>query len=337
VDQCIIAVSGNRLARAECGTDGKWFVEFVLEGTKVYCLAADAQDSNVVYAGTQGNGLLRSVDKGRTWQPAGLQGQIVKSVAICRTDPQVIYAGTKPPAIFVTRDGGQTWMEQESFRRLRRWFWFTPAEPGDPYVMGLTVSPTDPNLVIAGVEVGGTFRSLDGGQTWQGHLKGTSRDCHSLRFHQTNGDWVYQAGGGWPAAVSADGGVTWKQPLRGLGWSLYGIAVAADPADPSIWYASAAPHAIFPELYKTPRGHFGGEANAFLFRKCGNSRWERLGGGLPQPLDYMAYALATDPESPGHLDAGLSNGDVWHTADYGDHWQQLPFNLGTIWTTMIIL
>jgi BNR/Asp-box repeat len=337
MNRIFIATNGSRLARAECGANGNWTVEFLLEGKNVRCLAADPCNPNIVYAGTQGNGVLRSEDRGKTWQPAGMEGQIVKSIAICRADSQVIYAGTKPPAIFVTRDGGQTWTEQESFRRLRRWFWFTPAEPGDPYLMGLAVSPTDPNLVIAGVEVGSTFRSIDGGQTWQGHLKGTSRDCHNLRFHETDGKWVYQAGGGWPAAVSADGGLTWKQPLRGLGWSLYGIAVAADPADPNIWYASAAPHAVFPQLHKMPRGHFEGEANAFLFRRQGNSRWERLGGGLPQPLDHMAYSLVTDPESPGHLYAGLSNGDVWHTVDYGDHWQQLPFNLGNIYITMIML
>lgn len=336
-DHTFIATTGHELIRAAPTAAGKWVVENVLTDLDVRCLTADPCDSEVVYAGTQGNGILRSEDRGKTWRPSGMEGQIVKSITICRADSQVIYAGTKPPALFVSRDGGQTWTEQESFRRLRRWFWFTPAEPGDPYVMGLAVSPTDPNVVIAGVEVGGTFRSVDGGQTWQGHLRNTSRDCHSLRFHQTDGNWVYQAGGGWPAAVSADGGLTWKQPLRGLGWSLYGMAVTADPADPNIWYASAAPHAVFPQLNKMPRGHFGGEANAFLFRKCGNRHWERLGGGLPLPLDYMAYALMTDPESPGHLYAGLSNGDVWHTADYGDQWRQLPLNLGSIWTAMILL
>ena len=337
MNRIFISVNGDRIARAECSADGNWSVEFLLEGKNVCCLAAAPCNLNVIYSGTQGNGVFRSEDRGKTWCPAGMEGQIVKSIAICHADPRVIYAGTKPPAMFVTRDAGQTWTERESFRRLRSWFWFTPAEPGHPYVMGLVVSPTDPNLVIAGVEVGGTFRSIDGGQTWQGHLKRTSRDCHSLRFHQTDGNWVYQAGGGWPAAISSDGGLTWKQPLRGLRWSLYGMAVAADPADPSIWYASAAPHAVFPQLNKMPRGHFAGEANAFLFRKRGAGRWERLGGGLPQPLDYMAYALVTDPESPGHLYAGLSNGDVWHTADYGDHWEQLPFNLGNIFTAMIMV
>ena len=54
-------------------------------------------------------------------------------------------------------------------------------------------------------------------------------------------------------------------------------------------------------------------------------------------LTHMPYALLTDPAASGHLLAGLSNGDVWHTTDYGDHWQQLPVNLGSIWTSMIML
>src|SRR5690349_19378130 len=109
MNRIFISTSGNRLARAECGVDGNWAVEFLLEDKNVCCLTADPSNPNIVYAGTRGNGLLRSEDRGKTWQPAGLDGQIIKSIAICRADPQVIYVGTKPPAIFVTRDGRQTW------------------------------------------------------------------------------------------------------------------------------------------------------------------------------------------------------------------------------------
>jgi hypothetical protein len=49
----------------------------------------------------------------------------------------------------------------------------------------------------------------------------------------------------------------------------------------------------------------------------------------------MAYGLLTDPDAPGHLYAGLANGDVWHSADYGDSWEILPFNLGGIHQTLI--
>jgi len=47
-------------------------------------------------------------------------------------------------------------------------------------------------------------------------------------------------------------------------------------------------------------------------------------------MPYLAYTLLTDPRAPGHVYAGLSNGDVWHSTDYGDSWQRLPFNLGRV-------
>jgi hypothetical protein len=44
----------------------------------------------------------------------------------------------------------------------------------------------------------------------------------------------------------------------------------------------------------------------------------------------MPYALLTDPGAPGHIYAGLSNGDIWHSGDYGERWEQLPLSLGRI-------
>jgi hypothetical protein len=85
------------------------------------------------------------------------------------------------------------------------------------------------------------------------------------------------------------------------------------------------------------KAHSADNAQAHIFRSMGGGAWEKLSGGLPQSLNYMPYTLLTDPDAPGHLYAGLSNGDVWHTANYGDHWQQLPFNLGAIRTAMIML
>jgi photosystem II stability/assembly factor-like uncharacterized protein len=334
-----ISTTGKGLARAERGGDVGWSVETLLAGQDVRCLAVDPHHDKVVYAGTQWGGLLRSTDAGKTWSPSGLNGQAIKVIACSRSEPGVIYAGTKPPAIFVSRDDGQSWTELESFRQMRRRHWFTPAEDGDPYVMGLDVSPTDPKIIVAGIEYGAMLRSVDGGQTWHGHLKGSSRDCHSLRFHVTDGNWVYQGGGGWPAAVSRDAGATWKQPRRGMGWSLYGFACAADPERPEVWYVSAGPHMILPQIKMMPRAHWDGYSNSFIFRATpdGDGRWQRLGGGLPQPLDYMAYALLTDPTAPGHLYAGLSNGDIWHTADHGDTWEQLPVNLGGIHHSLVML
>lgn len=347
MSRVFLATNGSRLARAENDASGGWNVDFLLDGTPVSCLAMDPCNPNVAYAGTRGNGVLRTDDRGKTWQSAGMQNEVVKAIAVSPVLPGLIVAGTKPPAVFISRDGGQTWTELHSFRKMRRWFWFTPGERGDPYVQGIALSPTDPNVIVAGVEFGAVLRSTDGGKTWQGHLKGAVRDCHSLMFHPTDGNWVYE-GGGTGAAFSRDGGASWQQPdsislfkylqlirSRGVDPSgagldrRYGWAVAADPARPDIWYVSASPGPF--------KAHGSQHAEAYIYRKSGDSAWQKLTGGLPEPLPHMPYALLPDRNAPGHLYAGLSNGDVWHTADHGDHWQQLPLNLGTIWTAMIMI
>ncbi|MBL6979585.1 MAG: hypothetical protein ISR58_00210 [Anaerolineales bacterium] len=112
--------------------------------------------------------------------------------------------------------------------------------------------------------------------------------------------------------------------------SKYEFTVDADPAHPEVWYlsASAQPNLLRGEF--SPPAHNEWQAKSHIYRSVGGATWEQLSGGLPEPLDYMAFALVTDLTTPGHLYAGLSNGDVWHTLDYGDTWIRLPFNMGAI-------
>jgi hypothetical protein len=331
-----LAANGKELTRAE-HTSGEWQVTTPLSGIKINCLVHDPHQRGRVYAGTQEHGVQVSHDGGKTWQPAGMDGVPVKSLAANPGKPGVMYAGGKPVSLYVTKNGGESWNELEGLRRARRWWWFSPAEPPGwtPYVMALTISPKNPDVILAGIELGGVLRSTDGGQSWSKHRKGAVLDCHSLKFHPTHGDWVYEGGGG-GAALSEDGGLTWRKPKAGL-TKKYGWMVAADPARPEVWYLSASgmPNLLRGEF--EPPAHVDGKAKASIFRCVGGAGWELLVGGLPEPLDYMAYALVTDPSAPGHLYAGLSNGQIWHTIDYGDSWTQLPLNLGGIHSTMIMI
>src|SRR5687768_12178093 len=145
-----ISTTGKGIARAsKRGSEG-WDVEHLMPGEDVRCLAIDPLNSSVVYAGTQGNGVFRSDDKGRTWRQAGMQGWIVKSIAASPIEPGVVYVGTKPALMYVSRDGGAKWEELEVFRRIRgRRFWFSPAEkPFIAYVQAIALSPTDPNVIL---------------------------------------------------------------------------------------------------------------------------------------------------------------------------------------------
>jgi len=315
-----LATTVDGLARAEKQPDASWQITHPLPGEDARSLAFDPHQPDVVLCGTQGNGLFRSDDKGKTWQPAGLRGQIVKSIAFDNNSPNIIYAGLKPPMVWKSVDYGATWEEMLGFQDIPSLSsWSSPAEPpGTAYVHDMAVSPTNPNIVIAGIEFGAVVRSIDAGETWSDHRIDAIEDCHTLIFHHSNGMIAYEGGGTGGGAISEDRGNTWFQPTKGLE-RRYGWAVAADPEDPLTWYLSAA--------HGPNRAHGRGNADARLYRTVDGGRWQDLTvNGLP--TEQIAYALLTDVHTAGHLYAVLSNGDVWFSSDYGDSWQQLPFNFG---------
>lgn len=329
-EKTFLAVNGQSVTRASCNGNGNWLVKTLLAEQQAACLAVDPQNTDVVYAGTNGNGLFRSLDRGERWSALGMDGQIVKAIAVSPQDPQLIFVGTKPALMYVSQDGGQRWVELEAFRKIRGCrFWFSPAEPPDkrPYVQAIAISPADPNVVLVGIEFGAVIRSEDGGQTWSNHIKGTLRDCHDMKFHTTSGDWVYESGGG-GVALGRENGRKWHKANANLKLTQrYGSACAADPERPEVWYASVA---------LSPGQAYGEKAKAYLFRASSGADWEPI-GWQEHPLPQMPISLITDPAAPGHLYAGLTYGDVWHSPDYGDSWQKLPFSLQRIWRSMIVI
>jgi hypothetical protein len=332
----LMATTGAGVEIAEPTTNGDWDRRTTLEGVPVTCLAAHPTLEGRVYAGTRDRGVLRSDDGGATWRAAGMEGVTVMSLAVSRASEDVVYAGCRPATVFMSGDAGDRWQELEAFRRSRRWYWFSPAEPPDwrAYVMGLAASPTDPDVVVAGIEAGAVVRSSDGGRTWSTHRRSADRDCHDLTFHAQDGNWVYEAGGGGPA-VSRDAGERWSHPLAGMA-GRYCMSVAADPLRPEVWFVTASPMFSLRSFWKGPAGHSEGAAQSAVYRSSGGAAWERLAGGLPQPLDYPPYGLVTDPASPGHLYLGLSHGVVWHSSDHGDSWRELPLRFSAVRRTLIV-
>lgn len=325
-DDVLLAATRTGVARASIEADGTWVVDRPFTHDRVHCLGVGRARGTVVFAGTERLGVARSDDRGGTWVSCGPLPRPVRSLAVSPHDPDTVYAGVRPAAIFQSTDGGATWNELVGLRRVRsRRLWFSPVSPFTPYVHAIAVSPTTPGVVVAGIEFGAVVRSADGGLTWSGHRPGALRDCHSLCFHASDGSRVYEGGYG-GAASSCDAGLTWSSPRDGLD-RRYGWAVAADPARPDVCYVSASPG--------PGRAHGSKPAEAFVFRRVGSGTWEALGGGLPQPLDHMPYALVTDPRRPGVITAALANGDVWRSLDLGDTWSRIPADLPPL-DTMVI-
>jgi len=135
-----------------------------LEGF-VSAMVVDAQRPQTLFLGSE-RGVFRSTDGARTWRPAneGLTGgrgagalwYYVGSLAIDPSAPNTLYTVVSD-GLFKTVDGGRHWT--------------AIGPPGRGNVSALTLDPTDPETIYAGIYAGRSegaraFKSTDGGRTW---------------------------------------------------------------------------------------------------------------------------------------------------------------------------
>ena len=126
-----------------------------------FASAPDYDDSGVILAGSEGDGVLRSRDRGLRWMPSnfGLRNLTVLTLAWAPpmdedTWPrwQIVFAGTEE-GIYRSPNAGLGWKRSESADAAYQ----TVAVAPDVHCSG---------LVLAGTEAGGLWRSKDGGRSF---------------------------------------------------------------------------------------------------------------------------------------------------------------------------
>lgn len=161
-------MSGER-GRVVVGTeDGVWVLgggpagwtvrHDQLHGREVWAVTASPHQPEVVFAGTGGHGLFRSVNGGGSWRPMsrGLESAYVRGLAVDPGDPARIYAAAEPVAWYTSTDGGETWSSTADGGAF--------AGAVTIEAMAVTIHPAPVFLVAT---PGGLWRSTDAGQTWQ--------------------------------------------------------------------------------------------------------------------------------------------------------------------------
>lgn len=315
----LYAATGDAVARVTLPDGPAASVEVVLQGSGACCLAVDPRDPDRVYAGTFDHGVRVSDDGGATWREpeAGPADERVLALAVSRAAP-VAYAGTEPSNLYRTDDGGRTWELVPALRELpSEPQWSYPGRPWTHHVRTIALHPTDAATLLVGVELGGVMRSTDGGATWADHNPHAPRDAHQLATHPLVPDRVYEAAGD-GVARSEDAGATWTHVEAGLDRG-YAWATAVDRDDPDLWYVSVSTGPF------AAHGKGDGEARVMRAR---NGSWFPAGGWGDTPeLRRMPYALATLPDRPGAVVAGLRGGALLVSEDAGETWTRLDLGL----------
>lgn len=190
-----------------------------------YAAASPKQGFEGFFAGRAEPGeasIYRSTDTGATWNEV-VKGDLgsVAGLAVMPGDANTLFAAAST-GVHRSADAGATWD-----------LVLTSGPATD--VLGVAISPSDPELVLASTGEDGVFRSTDGGNTWTAANTGLgSVETHKVVFapsdpnvvYLTTHDGVYR---------SDDGGQSWSRRSTGLAYPLV-AAIAVDPANSDTAY-----------------------------------------------------------------------------------------------------
>jgi hypothetical protein len=135
------------------------FFTQLLPKRDVFTLAIDPTVPTTIYAGTEWEGVFKSVDGGLTWVPSntGMVNVKIGALAIDPLETNILYAGTygtngNNGAAYKSVDSGESWVEITNGM-------------GGAYVFSLAIDPIATSTIYAGTS-DGVFRSTDGGGVW---------------------------------------------------------------------------------------------------------------------------------------------------------------------------
>ncbi len=115
-----------------------------------YGIIINPENSDVIYIGAT-NEILKSEDGGETWRTVLDSGQWFTKLIFDPTDTNIIYAADMQ-GVWRSDDAGDTWD------------FFNSGFPDYPYIYGLAVDSSNPDILYAGAN--GLYRSNDRGLNW---------------------------------------------------------------------------------------------------------------------------------------------------------------------------
>ncbi len=282
------------------------------EAPAIRALAIHPQNPAVIYAGTQ-SGPYRSNDRGEHWERVNVadHAQPVWSFLFHPHDPDVMFVGYENCEIYRSDDGGERWTRLPVSVRFPEITTAPGANPAKRVLM-MDADASDADVLYAAIEVGGTIRSLDGGEHWENlshgqYLNDDAVDMHGVlacRWRPGNVIGIGRAG----MFHSSDGGEHWRhEPLEALNakGQIYCRDIREVPGNPrKIWVAAGA--------------NFRSDRGVLLLSRDGGESWARAEMGVQPP--HTMFKLAFDEQRPELMSAATNGGEVYSSGDGGESW-----------------
>lgn len=297
---------------------GSWSL-MGLGADSIYAIAPDQNSTNIVYAGTAGDGLYKSADGAASIYSSdhGLKAAVISSVVIDPTQASRMVASIYGGGIMISTDAGADWL---------------PANTGlgDKWLHALLMSPDNPRILYAASDSGGVYKSVDGGASWGSastNLAGASAKSAS---QGTGGSPLPPADEPESDALTSKSANATIPPV---------LTLAIDQRQPSTLYAGTSQSGLYKSTNAgaswNTTGLGSGTINAIavdpnsnlyagadsgsgsLLKSIdGGASWSKKNIGLS---GRTVQALSIDSLHPSRIFAGTDLG-IFVTEDAGEHW-----------------
>jgi photosystem II stability/assembly factor-like uncharacterized protein len=273
--------------------------------------ASHASDARHLFAATS-HGLMRWDEYDGLWRDTTFPGKDVWAVAQSEKTPAVIFAGTCPASVYRSHDRGNSWQPCA----LPDLAPFSDINRGPTRVTQILFDPLDDNTVWVTVEIGGIYRSTDGGGTWTRLSSGlVSADIHGiLATRDAAGRRLMMATTNRGLHYSRDAGDTWTfVPLDSPWQYTRSIQLRADGYQ-----------RIFLTNGDWPPGSTG---RLLVSDDAGQSWQERF---LPADLNSTVWCLGMNAADPRLIYVMTHLGQLFISEDGGDSWRWIKREFGGV-------
>jgi hypothetical protein len=342
------------------GTRSDWTVNGpYFGGWEIYHVKGSPVNPNRLYAsqstGWFGQLIQRSDDGGETWAPVGNEFAYegvpgthqwydgtphpwefarVWHLEPSLTAPDTVFAGVEDAALFRSDDGGNEWYELSGLREHGSGPAWQPGA-GGMCLHTVVIEPTDADRMFVAISAAGVFRTQDGGKTWEPANRGLRSEgipdedaevghcVHRIATHSSAPQVLYMQKH-WDVMRSDDGGDLWYEVSGNLP-SDFGFVIDVHAYEPETIY-------VVP--ITSDSEHYPPDGKLRVYRsRTGGNEWEALTKGLPQRdcyVNVLRDAMAVDSLDACGIYFGTTGGQVYTSADSGDHWEPIVRDLPAV-------
>ena len=325
-------------------------------GWEMYHVKGSPADPNRIYAsqstGWYGQLIQRSNDGGQTWEPVGnkfvyegvpgthqwydgtphpWEFKRVWHLEPSLTDPDTVFAGVEDAALFRSTDGAASWQELPGLRQHGSGPHWQPGA-GGMCLHTIILDPSNPARIYIAISAAGAFRSDDSGSTWKPINRGlrsaqlpqqtaeVGHCVHHVTMHPARPNVLFMQKH-WDVMRSDDAGENWREVSGNLPTD-FGFAIDVHAHEPETIY-------VVP--IKSDSEHFPLDGKLRVYRsRTGGNEWEELGNGLPRRdcyVNVLRDAMAVDSLDSCGVYFGTTGGQVYVSADAGNHWAPIVHDL----------